>query len=83
MTFRAIALAIAGAAIASSVVLVSPAPARAASRVPLPTDRLHFGLGNDRGHESWFTASGVPWRYRYTYLAGGVNNVSNATYNVM
>jgi len=50
------------------------APAAAAARTPLPTDRLHFGLGNDPGQQQWFVDSGVPWRYRYTYLAGGINN---------
>lgn len=41
--------------------------------MPLPTDRLHFGLGNDPRGQTWFQQSGVPWRYRYTYLAGGIN----------
>jgi hypothetical protein len=51
------------------------APAvRAATRASLPADRLHFGLGNDPGQQAWFTASHVPWRYRYAYLAGGINN---------
>jgi len=46
----------------------------AASRVAaLPRDRLHFGLSNNPDQLSWMTTSGVPWRYRYLYLAGGVN----------
>jgi hypothetical protein len=39
----------------------------------LPQDRLHFGLANDPNSIGWMTSSGVPWRYRYQYLAGGVN----------
>ena len=46
--------------------------ARAASPPALPSDRLHFGITN--GDASWITASGVPFRYRYEYLAGGVYN---------
>jgi hypothetical protein len=45
---------------------------RAAS-VALPQNQLHFGLSNDPAHLSWMTTSGVSWRYRYQYLAGGVN----------
>jgi len=30
-------------------------------------------LANGPGGESWMTGSGVPWSYRYQYLAGGVN----------
>ena len=52
--------------------------APAAARTPLPTDRLHIGLGNDPGGQSWFASSGVPWRYRYTYLAGGINTGASA-----
>ena len=39
----------------------------------LPQDRLHFGLANNPSDLSWMTQSGVPWRYRYAYLASGVN----------
>ncbi len=42
---------------------------------PLPSARLEFGLSN--GDTSWMTSSGVPWRYRFTYLAGGVNTSNN------
>ena len=45
-------------------------PARAAPPA-LPVDRLHFGLSNFDA--TWMTSSGVPWRYRFQYLAGGVN----------
>ena len=41
----------------------------------LPQDRLHFGVASGPG-DTWMAASGVPWRYRYTYLAGGVNTGS-------
>ena len=50
--------------------VVAPAPARAA--VTLPSG-LHFGLGSDPASLGWMTSSGVPWRYRYTYLSAGVN----------
>ena len=43
---------------------------------PLPQDRLHFGLTNDPKDLGWMTSSGVPWRYRYVYLAGGVNTAN-------
>jgi len=39
----------------------------------LPQDMLHFGVANQPSDLSWMTGSGVPWRYRYQYLAGGVN----------
>jgi len=39
----------------------------------LPSDRLHFGLANAPGNSSWMQTSGVPWKYRYQYLSGGVN----------
>ena len=46
---------------------------RPAASLTLPSDHLHFGLGNDPGDLTWMTSSGVPWKYRYTYLAAGVN----------
>ena len=65
-------------AVITSVVVLTPAPAQAvpqaAARTPLPSDRLHFGLANSPGTDlDWLAASGTPWRYRYQYLAGGVN----------
>jgi hypothetical protein len=42
----------------------------------LPQDRLHFGLANQPADQSWMTSSGVPWRYRYQYLSGGVNTAA-------
>jgi hypothetical protein len=44
-----------------------------ASITALPQDRLHFGLASQPTDLAWMTASGVPWRYRYQYLSGGVN----------
>jgi hypothetical protein len=46
---------------------------QAKSAAALPQDRLHFGLSNSPADLSWMTGSNVPWRYRYQYLAGGVN----------
>ena len=58
-------------ALLATVVTASPATAA----VTLPAG-LHFGLGNNPGDLGWMTASGVPWRYRYCYLSGGVNTTS-------
>jgi len=44
-----------------------------AAAVSLATNRLEFGLANEPSGLGWMTSSGVPWRYRYQYLAGGVN----------
>src|SRR5207302_7050289 len=41
----------------------------------LPGGRLEFGLSNLDA--TWMTASSVPWRYRFQYLAGGVNTSGN------
>ena len=56
------------AAVAAPMLPSTPAYAAAA----LPAG-LNFGVGNEPGDLTWMTSSGVPWRYRYTYLAGGVN----------
>jgi hypothetical protein len=45
----------------------------AGSAHALPQDRLNFGLANGPADLGWMTSTGVPWRYRYVYLAGGVN----------
>src|SRR3989442_5410860 len=50
-------------------------PSGAHATVTLPAG-LNFGVGNNPGDLGWMTASGVPWRYRYCYLAGGVNTSS-------
>ncbi|TMF20201.1 MAG: hypothetical protein E6I36_10875 [Chloroflexi bacterium] len=40
----------------------------------MPSDRLHFGISNELGTDlDWLVASGVPFKYRYQYLAGGIN----------
>jgi len=39
--------------------------------MPLPSDRLQFGLSNLDA--TWMTSSGVPWKYRFQYLSAGVN----------
>lgn len=62
-------LVVAALLLAGGLALSPPRPAIAAPP-SLPADRLHFGLSNFDA--SWLTASGVPWRYRYTYIAGGV-----------
>ena len=41
----------------------------------LPATRLEFGLSNS--DVTAMTSSGVPWRYRFEYLAGGVNTSKN------
>src|SRR3981189_3676538 len=54
-----------------------PQPAGAAFRPrltpPVMTGGLGFGLANGPSEIGWMTSSGVPWGYRYQYLAGGVN----------
>ena len=65
----------------ASVAVAQPAAARpVASRTfsasALPTDRLNFGLASPPGDFSWMQTSGVPWKYRYTYLSAGVNTSS-------
>jgi hypothetical protein len=39
--------------------------------------RLDFGLASEPDQLGWMTSSGVAWKYRYTYIAGGVNNANN------
>jgi hypothetical protein len=46
-------------------------PAGAQRQAALPSSRLEFGLSNF--DSTWMTSSGVPWRYRFQYLSGGVN----------
>ena len=67
---RAFPAAAVAAALLLVLVLVPASPRVQAAAPTLPSDRLHFGLSNfDAG---WMNASGVPWKYRYQYLAGGV-----------
>jgi hypothetical protein len=61
-----------------AAILATPAAASWAVRQPapraaLPMDRLHFGVKSGPDQLAWMTSSAVPWRYRYQYLAGGVN----------
>ncbi len=59
---------------------VAPSVHNVATRASLPTDRLHFGLANGPGTQlDWMVATGVPWRYRYQYLAGGINTGGGST----
>jgi hypothetical protein len=53
--------------------LSPPRPVLALPATSLPSDRLHFGLANQPGDFGWMQTSGVPWKYRYQYLSGGVN----------
>lgn len=70
---RALSIAVAlGLSWALQLAIVHAATPQAA---PLPASRLEFGLSN--GDVTWMTGSGVPWRYRFTYLAGGVNTANN------
>src|SRR5882724_7027979 len=39
----------------------------------LTQTQLEFGVTNDPSQLAWMTSSGIPWKYRYQYLAGGVN----------
>ncbi|HYT12633.1 MAG TPA: hypothetical protein VEL12_07585, partial [Candidatus Nitrosopolaris sp.] len=58
----------------------APTVHNVASRASLPTDRLHFGLANGPGTQlDWMVATGVPWHYRYQYLAGGINTGGGST----
>jgi len=41
----------------------------------LPSSRLEFGLSSS--DTAWMNSSGVPWGYRFAYLAGGVNTTNN------
>ena len=63
---------------------IAPALATSAPRAAaaLPVNRLNFGLANQPGEVGWMQSSGVPWRYRYVYLSGGVNTGAGwETYN--
>ena len=69
------------AGVIAALTLALPATAHAGAaptaiaRATLPADRLHFGLANGPGTDlDWLTAGHVPFRYRYQYLAGGINN---------
>jgi hypothetical protein len=55
---------------------LQPRQVQAAAPAPLAAGRLEFGLSSDPSELNWMTSTGVPWKYRYTYLAGGVNTGS-------
>jgi hypothetical protein len=70
-------LALAGcAAVLLAMAPVQPVHPQASTVAGLPSGRLHFGLANSPSDLGWMTSSQVPWRYRYQYLAGGVNTGS-------
>ena len=71
----AAALGLAAASFGSATLPMTAAPAAAPVRAPLPATRLEFGLSNL--DVTWMTSSGVPWRYRFQYLAGGTNTPNN------
>jgi hypothetical protein len=58
---------------ATATPLIRPPAIGRVTASALPQDRLHFGITNSPADFGWMAASGVPWRYRYQYLAGGVN----------
>ncbi|TMD03117.1 MAG: hypothetical protein E6J01_17040 [Chloroflexi bacterium] len=58
--------------LAAASVVIEPATKAQAAPPPLPAG-LNFGLANGPSDLSWMTTSGVPWVFRYQYLAGGVN----------
>ena len=65
------------AAVLAVAVLGVPRASRAAlAAASLDTGRVELGVSSQPTELSWMTSSGVPWRYRYQYLAGGVNSGS-------
>lgn len=70
-----VALCLTALSIWASLTTAPAARHELTSRSPLPTARLEFGL--DNLDVTWMTSSGVPWRYRFQYLAGGVNTPNN------
>src|SRR2546421_262785 len=70
------ALALLASAVAGNALVSQQSGSRIAGKpvaATIPADRLHFGLENSPTDLAWMTASGVPWKYRYQYLAGGAN----------
>jgi len=66
-----------GVALAGTLLGLPAAPARAAAAAGVDTGRLEFGVTSSPDQLGWMTGSGVPWRFRYQYLAGGVNTAGN------
>src|SRR5215472_1933603 len=54
------------------VALGQPQTVAALSMPPGLPDHFGFGLEAGQG-DAWMPQSGIPWDYRYQYLAGGVN----------
>ena len=73
MTLVRVAIAALLCAALLVVVPAQAAPLHVPARPLLPVSRLQFGVASEPSSLSWMTGSGVPWAYRYTYLAGGVN----------
>src|SRR5438105_2699582 len=48
-----------------------------ASATALASSRLEIGLDSSPDQLAWMRSSGVPWRFRYQYLSGGVNTGSS------
>src|SRR2546430_11702248 len=66
-------------ALAVTVPLPAQAAPAVAARATLPSDRLHFGISNGPGAPlNWLATSGVPFKYRYQYLSGGIHNGGTA-----
>src|SRR5438094_2419104 len=67
-----------GGLLLSAISLAPSAPVSTQinSRPLIPSTRLEFGIASQPSDLGWMTSSGVPWKYRYTYLAGGVNTGS-------
>jgi hypothetical protein len=72
MTARALTVALV-VSVGALALPIRATSAHAASQASLPASRLEFGLANGPTDISWMTSSGVPWKYRYQYLASGVN----------
>src|SRR6202171_3009730 len=72
ITARALTIAVV-VSLGAFALPIRATPAHAASQASLPATRLEFGLANGPPDLPWMTSSGVPWKYRYQYLSGGVN----------
>ncbi|HEY7198871.1 MAG TPA: hypothetical protein VIC57_01610 [Candidatus Dormibacteraeota bacterium] len=69
---------IVAAAFALQLVLVlAGARPAAAGTAGLPMTRLELGISSDATQLAAMKAMSVPWKYRYQYLAGGVNTSSS------
>jgi hypothetical protein len=71
------AATIAVAAALQLVLALAGARPVAAGAAGLPTGRLELGISSDATQLGAMKATGVPWKYRYQYLAGGANTSSS------